>query len=78
MNSIVQPIQLKNGMLELPKSIKKKWTNSLVSVFSSDDTVIIKKVQTSDFWDTWKSLKKIKNKISNQDIEKAIKWARKK
>ena len=43
---------------------------------SSEDTIIIKKVQKAPFWNTWRKLKTLQKKVSKKDIDSAVKWAR--
>lgn len=70
-------ITLREGVIALPKALQKSWKNAKILIRMGPDTLILKKVQTSSFWDTWEKLKTLDPKLSKKDIDKAITWARK-
>lgn len=69
-------LKVKNGMIKLPKEIQKAWKQAAVLVRFSSDTVILKRVQPSSFWNTWKQMKSVGKGITKKDIDSAIVWAR--
>jgi hypothetical protein len=70
-------LKMKDGAIMLPKKFQKAWKNAEIFARISDDTVVLKKIQKSSFWDTWKQMKSAHKDISEADIDNAISWARK-
>jgi len=68
-----QTIKVKNQTLTLPKD----WRGKEVFVRRYNDTIIIKKIEKPEFWQSWKEIKKFSKDIKKKGIEKAILWARK-
>ena len=73
-----QTTKVKNGMIVLPKELRKAWKRVEVFIFPNEDTLIIKKIQ--------KPLPKLSDlasrisspKMSQKEIEKEIQAYRKK
>jgi len=73
-----QTAKVKNGMIVLPKELRKSWKGVEVFVFPNKDTLIIKKIQ--------KPLPKLSDlasrifspKMSQREIEREIQAYRKK
>ncbi len=63
---------LKNQTLTLPK----EWLGSDVFIRRYNDTIVIKKMETPKFWETWKKIKPLTKDISKKEIEQAVKWAK--
>ena len=58
--------------IKLPRS----WKNGKAYVFESEDTIIVKKIQNPDLSYVREKLRKLKNKISQKDINQAVEDAR--
>lgn len=72
-----QTLRVRNGSIVLPKQLQKLWRGAEVFVLpTADDTLVIKRVQEVPFWRTWRSLRKVGRGISQQDIDNAVRWAR--
>lgn len=69
--------KIKGGAITLPEKLRRDWQNAEVFLRFSDDTLVVKKVQKSTFWETWRKLKALKGSITKKDIEEAVQWARK-
>ena len=68
-----QTLKLKNQTLTLPKD----WRGKEVFVRRYNDTIVIKKIEKPEFWESWEKIKKFSKDIKKKDITKAILWARK-
>jgi hypothetical protein len=68
-----QTLKLKNQTLTLPKD----WRGKEVFVRRYNDTIVIKKVEKPEFWESWEKIRAFSKNIKKKDIEKAILWARK-
>jgi hypothetical protein len=73
----IQTTKVKNGRITLPKKLWKKWKGVEVITQTSDDTIVIKKIENPAFWKTWERMGKVSKGILKKDIEKAIPYARK-
>lgn len=70
---------IKDGTITLPREIQSSWKGAEVYIRVSDDTAILKKVYNPGkiFNDeAVKKLKMVGKKITDRDIENAIKWTR--
>ncbi len=72
-----QTTKVKNGRITLPKELRKKWKGVEVITQTSDDTIVIKKIEKPAFWKTWEKVGKISKGITKKDIKEAITQARK-
>jgi len=70
---ITQILKLKNQTLTLPKD----WRGKEIFIRKDKDTIIIKKMERPEFWESWKKIKPFTKDINKKDVEKAILWARK-
>jgi len=71
--------KIENGKIVLPKKLQKKWLNSEVILFSSEDSLYIKKIFPSPSLSQLKpKLKKLGKILSQKEIDEAIKQAQKK
>jgi len=68
-----QTLKLKSQTLTLPKD----WKGKEVFVRRHNDTIVIKKVEKPEFWESWERIKTFTKDIAKKDIEKAILWTRK-
>ena len=68
-----QTLKLKNQTLTLPKD----WQGKEVFVRKYNDTIVIKRVEKPEFWQSWKKIRVFSKSINKKDIEKAILWVRK-
>jgi hypothetical protein len=66
-----QTLKLKNQTITLPKEWKE------VFVRRYNNTIVIKKVEEPEFWQSWEKIKPFSKDITKKDIEKAVNWARK-
>lgn len=62
----------KNESIKLPSG----WRSGKAYIFEDKNTLIVKKSSTPDFSYVREKLRKLKNKISQKDINQAIKSAR--
>jgi len=76
MVQVTETTKIKNGSVVLPRELRATWKDAEVFLRSSDDTIVIKKMQKAPFWNTWKKLGALKTKINRKDIDDAITWAR--
>jgi len=75
---VTQTTKVKNGMIVLPKGLRKTWKRTEVFIFPNKDTLIIKKIQ--------KPLSRLSElasrislpKMTKKEIEKEIQAYRKK
>ena len=74
----VKTTKILNGAITLPKELRRGWKGADVILRSSDDTIVVKKMQKVPFWETWQKLRavNVNKKVSKKDVETAIKWAR--
>lgn len=70
-------LKVKNGSIKLPKNLQNAWKDAEVFVRLSGDTVVLKKVQPSAFWNTWRQTRLVARGITKRDIQDATAWARK-
>ncbi|MCD6094730.1 hypothetical protein J7J39_02380 [bacterium] len=71
--------KIENGKIVLPKKLQKKWLDSEVILFSSRDSLYIKKIFPSPSLSQFKpKLKKLGKILSQKEIDEAIKQAQKK
>lgn len=68
-----QTLKLKNQTLTLPKD----WRGKKVFIRRYNDTIVIKKIEKPEFWQSWEKIRTWVKDIKKKDIEKAILWARK-
>lgn len=72
-----QTAQVKNGKLILPKKLRKSWNGDKVFVFSSPDTILVKK-QREPVKKISKAAKRINlPKLTLSEIQKEIESYRK-
>ena len=71
-----QTLKIKNGSINLPSNLKRAWQGKEALVRVSEDTILIKRMRSGNFWSSWEQLRGLKKIISRGDIEKAVKWAR--
>lgn len=69
--------KINNGVIALPRDLLKSWNGAEVFVRSSDDTIVIKKLQKAAFWSTWEKVGKLGKKNSQREVNDAVTWARK-
>ena len=62
----------KNESIKLPQS----WTNGRAYILESKDILIVKKYSVPDFSYVRAKLRKIKDKVSQKDIDLAVKATR--
>ena len=70
-------LTVKDGIITLPKKLKKAWGNTRVFVLPSEDTLYLKKVEKPSLEELEPKLRKLGRLISQKDIDNAVKWARK-
>lgn len=70
---MVNQSKLKNQTITLPK----EWKGKEVFIRRFNDTIVIKKVETPEFWKSWEKIKPFCKDISKKDIGKAISWVKK-
>jgi len=71
-----QVIKIKDRINPLSR-LFREWRGAKVLVQrSAPDTILLKRIQPSDFWDTWKTLRKVSKNIADKDIANALKAAR--
>lgn len=58
-------------------TLPKKWVGKDVIIKESDDAIIIKMVEKSEFWETWKKIRSFSKDFNKKDIDNAIRWAQK-
>ena len=74
----IQTTKVKNGMIILPKELRKTWKKVDVFIFPNEDTLIIKKIQ-KPFPKLSDLASRISSpKMSQKEIEKEIQAYRKK
>ncbi len=73
-----QLTQIKQGLVKVPSKLKKYWQNQQVYIRFSPDSIYIKKVQPSSFWQLRDDLKEVAKLITQKDIDEAVEWARSK
>ena len=74
-----QTTKVKNGTITLPKEFRKSWKGADVFLFSSADTLIVKKVQKpleAEWKEYEKKLNRGRKKISSKVIRQAVQWSR--
>lgn len=74
-----QTTKIKNGIIVLPKELKKSWKGAEVFIFPSDDTLVVKKIQRpleADWQKYEEKLTKGRKKISSKIIDETVSWAR--
>lgn len=77
LKEINQVTKIKNGTISLPSQITKSWKEAQIYIQYSQDNIFIKRMNSPELPEMLKQLKKVGNKISKRDLEKAISWARK-
>lgn len=73
---ITQTTKIKEGKILLPPEARKDWKDAEVFVKTSEDTIVIKKIKKTPFWETWEKMRKAGKKITQEDIKNAVTWAR--
>ena len=71
-------IKIKDGMIALPKEIKKSWENSKVFLECFDDSLIVKKIYSPkiSFKEMAKEFRKAFKGVTKKDISKTLKEIR--
>lgn len=73
--------KVRGGTIAIPREIQKSWAGADIYLRFSDNSVIIKKISAPKKLfekKTVAALKELGKKISQKDIQDAVKWARKK
>lgn len=68
---------IENQIIKLPKNLSDLWKGKNVLIRASEDTIIIKKIQTTKLAEIEDKLKGAGKEITKTDLKKAIRWARK-
>ena len=66
-------LKIKNDMVKIPRA----WRGAQILIRKSEDTIVIKKVKPSTFWNTWETAASLGKSVSLKDITSAIKSVRK-
>ncbi|KKW46209.1 hypothetical protein A3C21_00145 [Candidatus Kaiserbacteria bacterium RIFCSPHIGHO2_02_FULL_59_21] len=69
-------LTVKNGAIQLPKELHKAWKDAKIVARISPDTVVLKKMRASPFWESWEKMRPLAKGVSKADVEKAIARAR--
>ncbi len=75
MNSTVTTIN-KDGMIPLPKWLRKSWQGSEILVLPSQDSVLVKRIVQPTLSELRPTLRKIGKKLPRRDLSTAVQWAR--
>lgn len=75
---VTQTTKVKNGVIILPKKIRKAWEKAEVFITGGRDTILIKKVSLPPLSQMLDEFRKIGKKITKKDVKEAIEWARRK
>lgn len=67
---------LEADTITLPKSISKAWKGKKVYIQFSEDTILVKRVREAPFWQTLEHLRPAGKKLSQKDVNAAIRSAR--
>ncbi|NQU83585.1 MAG: hypothetical protein HQ536_02640 [Parcubacteria group bacterium] len=73
-----QTIKIRNGVISLPKGLRKNWEMAEVFISGGEDAILIKKVRDPSFFQMLDEFRKIGKKLRKKDVENAIGWARRK
>lgn len=57
--------------------VPKEWKGKEILIRRYNDTIVIKKIETPEFWKSWEKIKAFCKDVSKKEIEKAIQWAKK-
>ena len=67
--------KFKDQTITLPLPIG--WREKNIFIRKLEDTIVIKRIEKSEFWKTWQKMELLSKDIDNKDIEKAISQVRK-